>query len=71
MAAKDAENTKLRALVGELADALLASCDDTCEYCKKHLNIGDASALICLHNRQCNVGQAYGRLVAKTREVVK
>ena len=65
------ENTNLRALVGELADALLAAGNDTCDYCKKHLNIGEASALICLHNRQCNVGLAYGRLVAKAREVVK
>ena len=71
IAAKDAEIDKLRALVGELADALLAACNDTCDYCKKHLNIGEASALICLHKPQCNVGLAYGRLVAKAREVVK
>ena len=69
--AKDAEIAKLRALVGELADALLAACNDTCDYCKKLLNIGDASALMCLQNHQCNVGQAYGRLVAKAREVTK
>ena len=71
IAEKDAEIAKLRALVGELADALLAACNDTCDYCKKLLNIGDASALMCLQNHQCNVGQAYGRLVAKAREVTK
>ena len=71
IAAKDAEIASLRLLVKELADALLAAYNDTCDYCKKHLNIGDASALICLNNRQFNVGQAYGRLVAKAREAVK
>ena len=63
------ENTNLRALVCELADALLSDYEETCDYCKKHLNIGEASELICLHNHQCNVGQAYRRLVAKAREV--
>ena len=65
------ENDKLRALIGELADALLAACNDTCDYCKKHLNFSEATASICLYNHQCNVGQAYGRLVAKAKEVVK
>lgn len=37
IAAKDAEIVRLRSLVGELADALLAACDDTCDYCKNHL----------------------------------
>lgn len=65
------EVSALRALVGELADALLAACDDTCDYCKKHLNISEASALLCFYGGQCNVGQAYGRLVSKAREAVK
>ena len=69
--AKDAEIEKLRALIGELADALLAACNDTCDYCKKHLNFSEATASICLYNHQCNVGQAYGRLVAKAKEAVK
>ena len=71
IAKKDAEIARLRALVGELADALLAACNDTCDYCKKHLNFSEATASICLYNHQCNVGQAYGRLVAKAKEVVK
>ena len=71
IAAKDAEIARLRALIGELADALLAACNDTCDYCKKHLNFSEATASICLYNHQCNVGQAYGRLVAKAKEAVK
>lgn len=68
---KEADASVLRALVGELADALLAACNDTCDYCKKHLNFSEATASICLYNHQCNVGQAYGRLVAKAKEAVK
>lgn len=68
---KMAEIASLRSLVGKLADALLAACDDTCDYCKKHLNISEASASLCFYGGQCDVGKAYGRLVEEAKEAVK